>query len=246
MKKILLMAFLGMVAFSCENELRSDDLRSANVESIKSSESTFRVYGEADNIANRLNQINDEFTTLFFDLGIVGLIQSESENGITFNFRTEKTFIFKGNKYNGNDFQFYITDNTLTLTKSNLKIKYFDGIPHLLKDNQIFNLETLNPSQVGNDIQSIFLVLVFDEIMGSNIKSNFESYRLNSAGPCAWWNTHTVMGIGSTSDAAQADLYYATIQAANDGSLMGCTSIGGVTETNLGFMKIRRQAFCCP
>lgn len=64
-------------------------------------------------------------------------------------------------------------------------------------------------------------------------------------GSCSWWNTVTVTGIGQTKGAAEADLFHATAQAINDGTIKGCRSLGVVEFSDWKIFTFARQSFCC-
>ena len=231
---------------SCDNSSEVIDDKVGNQENTFTKTSNIlSARTQSTDIKNEVLLIDQNYTDLFHDLGVVGISKTNSSTVLQFNFTTEKEFVFKGVRYDLKDYVFSVVNNELLL--GDLKVAYVDNVPNLIDGNSTTEVNSITYDNIGNRIDKMVILLAFDEIMSTYPKSDFSTYnKLLGNRPCAWWNTVTVLGMGTTSGAAQSDLYYATIQAVNDGTLHNCVSLGGVTETNLGFIKLARQAFCCP
>lgn len=245
MKKIFYAAAVACLLVSCENKSDISSNDEINQKKIGSESQNFARIASTD-LSEQLEAVDLEYTDLFFDLGVNGITKTKTNGVDSFDFVTEKGFIFRGLPYDFKDFHFTVDNNELIL--GDIKITYKQGIPYLVRGSIIIKVDDVTDHIIDTDINTMAILLAFDEIMSSDPKSDFANYssRMLATRPCAWWNTMTVMGIGATSGGAEADLYNATIQAANDGTLHNCVSLGGITETNLGFVKIARQSFCCP
>lgn len=127
-------------------------------------------------------------------------------------------------------------NSSIELTVENVFLHY---------NNKKINLNSVKPEDLKT-IENYLLYITYFELISKNNKISFskkEVESMKSSGPgCSWWNTLTVTGIRRTIAAAEADLWAATIQAVNNGTLQGCRSIGGVEIDDFGIIKNASQS----
>lgn len=194
------------------------------------------------------NLKNKTIGTFLIKSGVSDVDIKKKEYGIlSFKFLTQKETGFRKVNYNLADYEFRIENNKLHL--KDYSIKKTDNDYTIFKKNNIIDIK--NNAEYLNDFDLIILGIVYDELSKNNLISYKEFMKTTDIAkekPCAWWNTHTITGIGWTSGGASADLYNATIQDANNGNLKGCTSLGGVESNSRlgGLYFTASQSFCCP
>lgn len=235
MKKIMLGLFLAVGIFS-QNYANNASLVIAHD---KPNEIKANIKYE-DNIANIISNQTQKFSSFFYNLGVTKI----NLNSNSFYYSTHKEFVYNGEFYNLENFKFKFTDRKLILDNSFIEFK-LDGI-YLNYDNNSVNFNTISEMDLKK-IENYILYITYFELVNKNGKVSFTNEEIEklAAGSCAWWNTLTITGIGRTQGAADADLWYATTQAANSGQLKGCTSIGGVEHTSFGIIQNSSQSFCC-
>lgn len=209
-------------------------------------ELTTNINEDVTTITSNLN--NKTFGEFLIKSGVSDVKIKNKNNGvISFKFLTQKETSFRKMNYNLSDYEFIIDKDKLYLRGYSLQKTNNDYT--IFKDN--IKIDIKKNAEYLNDRDLVVLGIVYDELSKNTLITYDEFMKTGYTAkekPCSWWNTHTITGVGWTSGGASADLYYATIQDANNGNLKGCTSLGGVeTNSRLGGLYFTAsQSFCCP
>lgn len=224
-------------------------------EATKSNASTEKMAGKEaldENLTNIYSNLTKKgFGEYLIQNGVsdVKLIE-EIDNSFIFTFETEKDFGFSTQNFNLANYSFKINDNKLSLNNYSIQRVGTEYIFYKYNDK----IDIKNNETILKDFDFVILGIVYDELSKDSLITyadyinNYSNQSASSSIPCPWWNTKTITGVGWTSGSAKSDLHFATIQQANEGSLVGCRSLGGVEMNSRigGLYFTAVQSFCCP
>jgi hypothetical protein len=145
-------------------------------------------------ISSNLN--NKAFGEFLIQSGVKDVqLDTQDNNIITFSFLTQKEIGFRKTFYNLSNYKFIIQNNKLYLGEYSIQKRGEEFI--FFKNNSRIDIKS--NKEYLNDFNLVILGIVYDELSKkAPIRySEFVKFDANRvSGACAWWNTHTITGIG--------------------------------------------------
>ena len=235
-KSILTVLVLSITFFSCDKE---NQLELENVENLEL-------------LSNKitLKSSTDKTSQFFNNLGVIKIDIKKKGNETLVKVNSGKTFYFNGKSINLSNYSVKVNKKKVSLVEDDkYKIALKNNKAYLITPDYEGFYENADLKTLQNK-KTFILLSFFNELTYTSIKVSINSGDLDAnyaeaPASCGFWSTYYSVGVGLTSQAAQANLQYSMNGDIANGDTEGCRKIGVPEAAPFTGGTVWLQAWCC-